>query len=153
VRPRSPKSRFDRQILALALPALGALAAEPTYLLVDTAIVGHLGTVQLAALALAAAILGVVTGLCNFLAYGTTSRVARQHGAGHEREAGETAAQALWLALAIGLVLAAVLALTAEPLTRAMNGGPGPEAEAGLRAAVRMIPGMPAPTSSPLAAS
>ena len=91
------------QIFALALPALGALAAEPTYLLVDTAIVGHLGTVQLAALALAAAILGVVVSLCNFLAYGTTSQVARQHGAGREREAGETAAQALWLALAIAL--------------------------------------------------
>ena len=127
------RSKYDKQILALALPALGALAAEPTYLLVDTAIVGHLGTLQLAALALAAALLGVVTGLCNFLAYGTTSRVARQHGAGRESEAGETAAQALWLALALGFLIAAVLAAAAEPLTRAMNGGPGPEAEAAAR--------------------
>jgi len=31
--------RYDREILYLALPALGALAAEPTYVLVDTAIV------------------------------------------------------------------------------------------------------------------
>ena len=127
------RSEYDRQIVSLALPALGALAAEPLYLLVDTAIVGHLGTVQLAALALAAAILGVVISLCNFLAYGTTSLVARQHGAGREAEAGETAAQALWLALAIAFVLGAALALAAEPLTRAMNGGPGPEAEAAAR--------------------
>jgi putative MATE family efflux protein len=130
---RPAGSKYDKQILALALPALGALAAEPTYLLVDTAIVGHLGTVQLAALALAAAILGVVISLCNFLAYGTTSLVARQHGAGREAAAGETASQALWLALAIAVVLGAGLALAAEPLTRAMNGGPGPEAEAAAR--------------------
>ena len=51
------RSPYDREILRLALPALGALAAEPLYLLADTAIVGHLGTPQLAALALAAAVL------------------------------------------------------------------------------------------------
>jgi putative MATE family efflux protein len=127
------RSKYDRQILALALPALGALAAEPTYLLVDTAIVGHLGTVELAALALAAAVLGVAVSLCNFLAYGTTSQVARQHGAGREAEAGETAAQALWLALAIGIVLGVALAAAAHPITQAMNGGPGPEADAAAR--------------------
>lgn len=126
-------SKYDKQIFALALPALGALAAEPTYLLVDTAIVGHLGTTQLAALALAAAILGVVVNLCNFLAYGTTSQVARRHGAGHEREAGEVAAQALWLAVAIGLALCLGLVLAADPLARAMNGGAGAEADAAAR--------------------
>ena len=100
------RSPYDKQIFALALPALGALAAEPTYLLVDTAIVGHLGTTELAALALAAAVLGIAVNLCNFLAYGTTSQVARRHGAGHERDAGEVAAQALWLALAMGITIA-----------------------------------------------
>ena len=48
------RSPYDRQIRLLAIPALGALAAEPLYVLVDTAIVGHLGTTQLAALAIAA---------------------------------------------------------------------------------------------------
>ena len=77
----------DREIIALAVPALGALAAEPLYLLVDTAIVGHLGTPQLAALALAATALGAVTTVFNFLVYGTTAAVARAHGGGEEARA------------------------------------------------------------------
>ena len=71
--------------MRLALPALGALAAEPLYLLVDTAIVGHLGTPQLAALALAATVLSNLVALCIFLTYGTTARVTRLHGAGQRR--------------------------------------------------------------------
>ncbi len=77
--------RFDREIFALALPALGALAAEPSYVLVDTAIVGHLGTPQLAALAIAATLLSTAITLFNFLTYGTTARVARLHGGGRSR--------------------------------------------------------------------
>lgn len=127
------RSPYDKQIFALALPALGALAAEPTYLLVDTAIVGHLGTTQLAALALAAAVLGIAVNLCNFLAYGTTSQVARRHGAGLEREAGEVAAQALWLALAIGIGIGSVVAVAAQPLAEVLNGGGGDEADAAAR--------------------
>ena len=76
---RSPE---DREILRLAAPALGALAAGPLYVLVDTAIVGHLGTVQLAALALAGTIVATVTQLSDFLSYGTTAQIARLHGAG-----------------------------------------------------------------------
>src|SRR3954466_15250934 len=72
----------DREILVLALPALGALAAEPLYVLVDTAIVGHLGTTPLAALAIAATVLSSAFTVFNFLTYGTTARVARLHGAG-----------------------------------------------------------------------
>jgi putative MATE family efflux protein len=129
----SMRSPYDRQILRLALPALGALAAEPTYLLVDTAIVGHLGTLQLAALALAAAILGIVVNLCNFLAYGTTAQVARLHGAARAGDAGEVASQALYLALAIGIGLGAILVAAAQPIAEAMNGGGGPEADAAAR--------------------
>jgi putative MATE family efflux protein len=116
------RSRYDREILRLAVPALGALAAEPLYLLADTAIVGHLGTPQLAALALAASILGAVVNLCNFLAYGTTAQVARLHGAGEDERAGEIAAQALWLALAIGVVMAAAVAALAGPLMLLVGG-------------------------------
>src|SRR5215467_5360133 len=54
VRLRSP---HDREIVRLALPALGALAAEPLYILADTAIVGHLGRPQIAALGLAGTVL------------------------------------------------------------------------------------------------
>src|ERR671928_199688 len=98
------RNAHDREIMRLAIPALGALAAEPLYLLADTAIVGHLGTPQLAALALAATVLSNLVALCIFLTYGTTARVSRLHGAGDERAANALAAQALWLALGVGVL-------------------------------------------------
>jgi putative MATE family efflux protein len=116
------RSRYDREILGLAAPALGALAAEPLYLLADTAIVGHLGTPQLGALALAATVLSSLVSLCIFLTYGTTARVSRLHGAGDERAADALAAQALWLAVGVGVVLAAAVAAGAGPLTAALGG-------------------------------
>ena len=119
---------FDREIFALALPALGALAAEPTYVLVDTAIVGHLGTPQLAALAIAATLLGTGVTLFNFLAYGTTARVARLHGAGEVAAAGRIGAQALWLSVALGVGLLLLVLLLADPAVAAM-GGTGETAE------------------------
>ncbi|MDQ3163868.1 MAG: MATE family efflux transporter, partial [Actinomycetota bacterium] len=61
------RSPYDREILRLAIPALGSLAAEPTYILVDTAIVGHLGREQLAALGIAAIVLGTLFAIFNFL--------------------------------------------------------------------------------------
>ncbi|MGX6449079.1 MATE family efflux transporter, partial [Patulibacter sp. S7RM1-6] len=76
-------SPHDREILRLALPALGTLAAEPTYLLVDTAMVGHLGARPLAALALATSVLGTIAGLGTVATYATTAAVARLSGAGH----------------------------------------------------------------------
>lgn len=106
----------DRAMARLAVPALGALAAEPLYLLADTAIVGHLGTPQLAALGIAGAILTTAFTLFNFLAYSTTAQVARLHGAGEEAAAGRIAAQALWLASALGLLLLLAIAALAEPL-------------------------------------
>ena len=115
------RSPYDREILRLAAPALGALAAEPLYVLVDTAIVGHLGTTQLAALAIAATVLSSAFTIFNFLTYGTTARVARLHGAGRDEEAAALGAQALWLAVAIGLVLALLAAALAEPVARIMG--------------------------------
>jgi putative MATE family efflux protein len=129
VPPRHPLRRagsrsraHDRAIVALALPALGALAAEPLYVLVDTAIVGHLGTSPLAALAIAATVLSTAFTVFNFLTYGTTARVARLHGAGHDRAAAAVGSQALWLALGIGLALAAVIAALAGPAVALMGG-------------------------------
>jgi putative MATE family efflux protein len=116
------RSPYDREILHLALPALGALAAEPLYLLADTAMVGHLGTEELAALAIAATLLAATFTLFNFLTYGTTAQVARYHGAGDEVAAGRLAAQSLWLSGGIGVVLTALLAGLAVPLVDLMGG-------------------------------
>jgi putative MATE family efflux protein len=113
---------LDREVFALALPALGALAAEPLYVLVDTAIVGHLGTVQLAALAIAATVLSTAFTVFNFLTYGTTAQVARLHGAGRDRDAAALGSQALWLALAIGALLTVGIVALAVPAVSLMGG-------------------------------
>jgi putative MATE family efflux protein len=115
-------SPYDREILHLALPALGALAAEPLYILADTAIVGHLGRPQLAALGLAATVLSAAFTIFNFLSYATTAVVARASGAGQSERAAGVAAQALWLSLGIGVALVVICEATAEPLLRALGG-------------------------------
>ena len=84
------------------MPAFLALVAEPLFLLADSAIVGHLGTPQLAALGIASAVLGTLVSLCIFLAYGTTASVARQVGAGNTRGALAQGIDGLWLATLIG---------------------------------------------------
>ena len=106
----------------MGLPALGALAAEPLYLLVDTAVVGHLGTQELAALALAGTLLTGAFTIFNFLTYGTTAQVARYHGAGRAQEAGTMGAQALWLAVAIGAALFVLAVALARPAVELMGG-------------------------------
>jgi putative MATE family efflux protein len=95
---------IDREILRLAVPAFLALVAEPLFLLSDAAIVGHLGTPQLAGLGVAAVILQTVIGLCVFLAYGTTASVARHLGAGDLRGALAQGIDGIWLAVVIGVV-------------------------------------------------
>ena len=102
---REQRRTLDRRILALALPALGALVAEPLFVLVDSAVVGRLGEAPLAGLALGGTVLTTVVGLCVFLAYATTARVARALGAGSPGTALRWGVDGLWLAGALGLVL------------------------------------------------
>ncbi|MET0765047.1 MAG: MATE family efflux transporter [Blastococcus sp.] len=118
-------------VLSLAVPALVVLAAEPLYLLVDTAVVGHLGTVALGGLAVGGGLLAWAAALLNFLAYGTTARAARRAGAGDRAGAVAEGAQATWLALGLGLVVLVFFQLFAGPLTRLLAGGSGAVAEAG----------------------
>ncbi|MET0190402.1 MAG: MATE family efflux transporter, partial [Pseudonocardia sediminis] len=90
-----------RDILRLAVPALPVLAAEPLYVLVDTAVVGRLGAVPLAGLAVAGVLFSQVTTQLNFLSYGTTARASRLHGAGRRSDAVTEGVQATWLALGV----------------------------------------------------
>jgi putative MATE family efflux protein len=136
---------LDREILRLAVPALGALVAEPLYVLADTAIVGRaLGTDALGGLAVASSVLLLGHAIFVFLAYGTTAAVARLLGAGEEREAAHQAVQGMWLAVLIGVVVAAVTALAAGPLLGAI-GAEGPvraDAETYLRVSLVGVPAM-----------
>ncbi|MCX6502897.1 MAG: MATE family efflux transporter [Microbacterium sp.] len=99
---------LNREILALAVPALGALVAEPLFLIVDAALVGHLGVVPLAALGIASAVLQTIVGLMVFLAYSTTPAVARRFGAGNHGSAVSAGIDGMWLALGLGFVLATI---------------------------------------------
>ena len=108
------RSAHDREIFRLALPALGALAIEPLYILVDTAIVGHLGTDPLGGLAVAGSVLVAVFNIFNFLAYSTTAAVARRVGARDRRAAAEQGIAGLWLAVGLGVALMLV-GLVAAP--------------------------------------
>ncbi|MER5629343.1 MATE family efflux transporter [Streptomyces nitrosporeus] len=107
--PQRSRRRHDREIFALAVPAFGALVAEPLFVMVDSAIVGHLGTPQLAGLAVAAALLTTAVSIFVFLAYATTAAVARRVGAGDLPAAIRQGMDGIWLALLLG---AAVVALT-----------------------------------------
>jgi putative MATE family efflux protein len=115
-RQRGPHAAHDREILRLAVPAFLALVSEPLFLLADSAIVGHLGTPQLAALGVASAVLGTLVSLCIFLAYGTTAAVARQVGAGQLGVALGQGISGLWLAALVGLVVSALSWPMARPL-------------------------------------
>ncbi|SDC31522.1 MATE family efflux transporter [Actinokineospora iranica] len=131
-----------RQVAGLALPALPVLAAEPLYLLVDTAVVGHLGGTQLGALGVGAIVLAQLSTQLTFLSYGTTARAARLHGAGRRDQAVAEGVQATWLALGVGVLLVAVGQLLARPVAEALA-GPGAVADAAvgwLRIALLGVP-------------
>jgi len=133
-----------REILRLAVPAFLALVAEPLFLLGDSAIIGHLGTTQLAGLGVASAALITAANIFVFLAYGTTSIVARQVGAGSPRRAVSAGIDGLWLAIAIGLVTGALVATFAAPLCALFGASPAALAQAVtyLRVSALGIPAM-----------
>lgn len=112
---------INRQIVSLALPALGSLAAEPLFLLADSAMVGHLGTAQLGGLTIGTTVMALLVGLCIFLAYTTTAVTARRLGAGDQKGALKGGIDGIYLALLVGIILAALLAALAPWVARLFN--------------------------------
>ncbi|HWB66934.1 MAG TPA: MATE family efflux transporter [Mycobacteriales bacterium] len=134
-----------RRLLSLTASAFVVLAAEPTYLLIDTAVVGHLGTRQLAALGIAVAVVGLLLVIGDFVEYGTTGRVARAYGAGRLDLARSEGVQASWLGLATGVVLAGAGELFASPLAHVLAGDRGAVSAAAvewLRIGLAGLPGV-----------
>ena len=131
-RPDHPDGRdHDREILRLAGPAFLALVAEPLFLLADAAIVGHLGTPELAGLGIAGAVIQTAVGLCIFLAYGTTASVARRIGAGDHRGALAQGVDGIWLALLIGVVTTVAGIATTGPVVDLFGADPEVTEQAG----------------------
>jgi len=133
-----------RHILTLAASAFIVLAAEPLYLLVDTAVVGHLGPGPLAGLGVGAALMALLTIVGTFVEYGTTSRAARWFGAGRPDAAVNEGVQASWLAGVIGLLVVALGEAFAGPLTGLLAGDGDTQhaAESWFRIAVLGMPGV-----------
>lgn len=119
-----------KRVLALALPALGVLAANPLYLLLDTAVIGRLGAVELAALAAGATVQSTVTTQLTFLSYGTTARSARFYGAGKKDQAIAEGVQATWVALGVGAILATLVWIFARPIALFLTNDPAPAGQA-----------------------
>ncbi|MFV0128916.1 MATE family efflux transporter [Streptomyces sp. HMX112] len=143
-RPTRVRRQHDREIIALALPAFGALVAEPLFLMVDSAVIGHLGTPQLAGLAVAAALLSTAVSVFVFLAYATTAAVARRVGAGDLSAAIRQGMDGIWLALFLGLAVVAVTLPTAPRLVELFgaSGTAAPYATTYLRVSSLGIPAM-----------
>lgn len=133
-----------RQILALAVPAFLALVAEPLFLMADSAIVGHLGTDQLAGLGVASAALLTAANIYVFLAYGTTALVARRLGAGQDSAAVGAGVDGIWLSIFLGAATAIVVAVFAGPICDVFGASPAvaDEATIYLRISAFGIPGM-----------
>lgn len=142
--PKAARRRHDREIVALAVPAFGALIAEPLFLMVDTAIVGHLGTAQLAGLGIASALLLTAVSIFVFLAYATTAAVARRVGAGDLQAAIRQGMDGIWLALLLGAAVIAVVLPTAPALVELFGASDtaAPYATTYLRISALGIPAM-----------
>ncbi|HZY74909.1 MAG TPA: MATE family efflux transporter [Jatrophihabitantaceae bacterium] len=145
VAPGAADAHTTRRLLSLTGSAFVVLAAEPLYLLIDTAVVGHLGSKPLAGLGIGAALMSLLTIVGAFVEYGTTARAARWFGAGRFDAAVNEGVQATWLALGIGVVVVAAGELLAGPLTHLLAGGGGATqhaAESWFRIAVIGMPGV-----------
>ncbi|MFJ1705339.1 MATE family efflux transporter [Kitasatospora sp. NPDC088346] len=142
--PAPHRRRHDREILRLAVPAFGALVAEPLFLLADSAIVGHLGTAQLAGQGVASAALTTATGVFVFLAYATTAAVARRIGAGDRRAAVQQGIDGIWLALLLSLGMVALTLALAPQAADLLGASPtaAPYAVTYLRISALGIPAM-----------
>ncbi|MFF8309305.1 MATE family efflux transporter [Streptomyces lydicus] len=141
---RRTDRRHDREIIALALPAFGALVAEPLFVMVDSAVIGHLGTSQLAGLGVAAGLLTTAVSVFVFLAYATTAAVARRVGAGDLPAAIRQGMDGIWLALLLGAAVIAAVLPTAPWLVEAFGASAtaAPHATTYLRISALGIPAM-----------
>jgi putative MATE family efflux protein len=142
--PKAIRRQHDREIVALAVPAFGALVAEPLFVMADSAIVGHLGTAQLAGLGVASALLTTAVSVFVFLAYATTAAVARRVGAGDLQAAIRQGMDGIWLALLLGAAVIAVV-LPAAPFLVDLFGASdtaAPYATTYLRVSALGIPAM-----------
>lgn len=115
------RSVYDKEIGALAIPALFSVLLDPLLSLVDTAIVGRLGVAALGAVGLATLVFNFSAFLFSFLMVVTVPRVASANANNNPAEASRATAQGLQVSLTLGTVAAVVLWYFAPSLVAAMS--------------------------------
>ena len=101
-----PESISYRYLLQKAWPIILANAAVPLLGLVDTAVIGNVGSVEdLGAIAFGALIFSFVYWSFGFLRMGTTGFAAQASGSGDEQEVRAVLGRALLMAFGLGLLL------------------------------------------------
>jgi MATE family multidrug resistance protein len=135
--------RPHRTLVALSLPVLLSLIAEPLTGLADTAFVARLGAAPLAALGVGTVLLSSVYWVFNFLGIGTQTEVARAAGAGHRGRAAEVTGLAMLMAALFGVALMAAGGPLTDDLAGAMGARREVQAGAALYIRIRLL-GLPA---------
>ena len=117
------KPSTGKQILSLAVPALGALMIDPLMTLADTAFVGRFSETAdaLAGMGSAAALLTFSFFTFNFFCTATTPLVGARRSSGDEDGALQVGGQALSLSLAVGALVTGVLVVLSQPLLQIMG--------------------------------
>ncbi len=111
----------DRAIAALAIPALGTLAIDPLISIVDTMWVSRLGTVSLAALAVASAIFAAVFAVFSFVHVTITPLIAGEVGRGSPERAGGITRGAIIISVVLGIILAIIVGSLANQIVGAFG--------------------------------
>jgi putative MATE family efflux protein len=111
VQPRSSQGAIRRDVLRLALPAMGEQLLSMTVGIVDTYLVGHLGAASLAAVGVANQWIFMAITLFGAIATGATALIARFTGAKETDQANEVLRQSILLGALIG-VIATILGLS-----------------------------------------
>lgn len=117
-------------MVALSLPILGSLLAEPFTGMVDTAFVARLGAEPLAALGVGTMVLSALFWAFSFLGVATQTRIATLQGAGsHNSEKGRAAARMCLVAVTLALMAGVATGIAGLPLSSAIVRAMGADGE------------------------
>src|SRR5690242_13265673 len=116
---------LNRAILLLAIPMILEMVLESLFAVVDILWVGRLGADAVATVGLTESFLTLVFAVAMGLSMSTTAMVARRIGEKDTEGAAIAGVQAVFLGLAVSLLVGVPTGITAPWLLRVMGGSPG----------------------------
>jgi len=115
------KEPVPRALGLLAIPMMLEMSMESVFAVVDIAFVAQLGTDAVAAVGITEALITVLYALAMGMGLAVTAMVSRRVGAGNADEAARVAGQAIWIALAVSMLVGFFGARHAGDLLRLMG--------------------------------